>query len=403
MAIHIVVPQSATGFSAMALAAKLSFADLQSRRRDLAANFAPSIVEFLTGRLGLAQEETGGVAAMTSGRTWHVMPHVGVITLRDPDDGLMQEISRRPDVLATAEDFEVSLVEPTSCTCDCAVDTWHLSTIRADRRPGTGKGITVGVLDTGVDPTHAELKGKVTRWQDFTADGDAIPAAPHDKDARGHGTHVCGLIAGRDVGVAPGADVAVACVLPQSRKGRFSQVAGGMNWLASLALDEEDPLDVRVVCMSFGTPGKYDPILKQAVRRMWQSEILLVGAIGNQRKGKHSSPGNYREVLGVGATDRRDKVPAFSGGGQVAEEDGITKPDLCAPGCAVTSCMPGNAYEAVSGTSASAPIVAGAAAAFLSAQPQMSAESLRTLVLSNTRDVGQPTERMGRGRFEFVP
>ena len=98
-------------------------------------------------------------------------------------------------------------------------DLWHLSTIgletaRQQGFSGTGADVTIAVLDTGIDPTHPELSGSIANAYTFdVAQWKAMPMNP-PRDTDGHGTHVAGLICGKKVGVAPGANVLSGVMIP---------------------------------------------------------------------------------------------------------------------------------------------------------------------------------------------
>ncbi|MEW6034761.1 MAG: S8 family serine peptidase, partial [Chloroflexota bacterium] len=231
----------------------------------------------------------------------------------------------------------------------------------------TGGGVKVAVLDTGVDPLHPDLAGKIGAFQEFDGSGFPIVSPPHDSDI--HGTHVSGTIAGgsasgMDIGVAPGALLWEGLVLPEG-SGTWTQVMAGMQW----AIDE----GVDVVNMSFGPPGGgYIDVLIPPVRAMAAAGIVPVGAIGNDGPGYTGSPGNILESWGIGAVDSSGTVASFSGGEVVDKSwfdspppewpPSYVKPDLSAPGVDVYSSIPGGGWGYLSGTSMATPHVAGAAA-----------------------------------------
>ena len=105
----------------------------------------------------------------------------------------------------------------------------------------SGKGVKVGVLDTGVDASHPDLQGKVADWAEFDSNGEEVPnSQPHDT-AR-HGTHVAGTIAGgrssgRWIGMAPDAKLAVAIALDGVQGGTDAQVLAGIDWAVDRGVD----------------------------------------------------------------------------------------------------------------------------------------------------------------------
>lgn len=245
---------------------------------------------------------------------------------------------------------------------------WHLKQIgRQPPLSGTGDGILVGVLDTGIDSTHQEFTGKTVHFQEF--DGVGRRVAGPTRDAGQHGTHVSGLIAGATCGVARDADLAVAAVLttPTSRglTGSLVQVFNGLNWLLTHPF-RPDRVGVDVVNASLG--GGHNLYLRGAIQNaLAVPAVLVIASVGNSGrlgKGNCGSPGDYPEVVGVGATDRADVVADFSDW-----DDPWPKPDLCAPGQDVYSSVPGSAYALMSGTSMASPITCGIAAVLLGQNP----------------------------------
>lgn len=290
---------------------------------------------------------------------------------------------------------------------------WHLASIQHDiaRQKGlTGANVLVGVLDTGIDASHRELAGRLTdgRFAEFDKNGRRVASAPHDKFT--HGTHVSALIAGRTVGVAPGATLAVACVLTVSTArgpaGYLTQIARGLDWLLSTPFrgPDADP-GVDIVNGSIGGIG-YDAFLYTPLAQARLAlGTMFIGAIGNSGQygvNHHGSPGNYDIAVGVGAIDEDLHVAAFSDWGTVSEHPGVAKPDLCAPGCAIWSAVPGGDYERMDGTSMATPLVTGATALLLERDPSLSL-SVATLqrqlfALTSTPPSGP---RAGRGRLDL--
>ena len=144
----------------------------------------------------------------------------------------------------------------------------------------SGKGVKVGVLDTGVDASHPDLQGKVADWAEFDSNGEEVPnSQPHDT-AR-HGTHVAGTIAGgrssgRWIGMAPDAKLAVAIALDGVQGGTDAQVLAGIDWAVDRGVD--------VLNMSLGglTLGPEVPsTYTEAILTSLRAGIPLVTAIGN--------------------------------------------------------------------------------------------------------------------------
>ena len=284
-----------------------------------------------------------------------------------------------------------------------------------------GKGVKVGVLDTGVDAEHPDLKGKVANWAEFGPDGRRVTGSTaHDSDR--HGTHVCGTIAGGDasgtwIGVAPEAKLAVGLVLDGEKGGSDAQVLAGIDWV----LDH----GVHVISMSLGglviepeTPGTYT----RAIVECFLRGVPVVAAIGNEGDGTGGSPGNDLFALAVGATDADDNVAGFSSGRTqyVTQSDVIRpellplpypKPELAAPGVAVQSSVPGGQWAAFSGTSMATPHASGAVALLLAATANLSgvADDNRVgvvldLLIGGVTELGESGQdhRYGFGRIDVL-
>lgn len=247
---------------------------------------------------------------------------------------------------------------------------WHLDAVAArsaHSRGITGSGVWIGVVDTGIDAEHPEFAERSILFAEIGAElgmriehdnlGQRIKVLPHDPV--GHGTHVAGLLVGKTVGIAPGASLAVAKVT-SNRRITHAAAEGGIDWLATVERPDGER-GVDVLNLSFGFKG-YDSGLRRLIARLRRIGVEVVASIGNQGPGKHSSPGNYAVVLGVGALDQQGQPWARCGGGLIPQEGGIHKPDYYAPGVGVYSCLPGGVYGAKSGTSMASPIVTGVVA-----------------------------------------
>lgn len=229
-----------------------------------------------------------------------------------------------------------------------------------------GKGVTVAVLDTGVQADHPEFGGKqvVGGFTFDLATGLAVAQTPC-VDTDTHGTHVAGLICGRTVGIAPEALVLSGVMIPGGR----GSVAG---FLIAMAWAAQKP-EVQIVHLSAGLPG-YVPEMRDAIDTLRACGVLVVAAIGNDGRNLTRSPGNFAEVLSVGSfgvnVNGRPRQSPFSSTGQmVVESHSYSVPRAIAPGEDIWSCVPGGGYEAWSGTSMAAPQISGVAARLIERNP----------------------------------
>ena len=207
------------------------------------------------------------------------------------------------------EDFDLELVAPSPADDEVTESAseigWHieaikLRTARDSGFSGTGAGVGVAVLDTGVAAVD-ELEGRITASYEFD---DALePVNISAKDTDGHGTGVAALIAGKTVGVAPGADIVNFITIPH-RTGTYS------NFLLAAEFIAGQP-EISVANISAGILS-WEPRIKPGIRALLDTYILPVVAVGNEGANSSRSPGNYSEVLSVGACREDGRVWAGS-------------------------------------------------------------------------------------------
>lgn len=274
----------------------------------------------------------------------------------------------------------------------------------------TGKGIKVGLLDTGVDADHPALKGKVDKFVMFEMDGTKVDSKPFDNV--GHGTHCAGIIAGSDPkkkngpGVAPDVKLIVGSVLPNG-SGMFAQVLGGMEWILDPDGNPKTDDAPDIVSMSLGgVPDAEMTVVADAFQRQG---VCLVASIGNDGPGSVGSPGSIPSVYSVGSYDVNRKI-AYSSSGAVVDWDmdpyhdlTVTKPDIAAPGVSIYSCYPGGDYVKMSGTSMACPHVAGCAALLLQAKPDLSSVDVGYVLSKTADDLGMKgwDSRWGNGAINI--
>ncbi len=209
-----------------------------------------------------------------------------------------------------------------------------------------GEGIKVGVIDTGVDYNHIELKNRIKDGINTITGGDFA-------DDNGHGTHICGIIAAEKngvgvVGVAPKAELYVAKAFSADGKSNFAAIEKAINWLMQK--------DVNVVNMSFSS-DVCGPSYTSLIQRMHKSGISIICAAGNEGELGDNTigyPARFAETVAVSAVDVNKHIASFSSKGTSAE--------ICAAGIDIYSTYPGGGYAVLSGTSMAAPIITGAVA-----------------------------------------
>lgn len=277
-------------------------------------------------------------------------------------------------------------------------ELWHLQEIGlldARRRKFglTGDGVVVGVLDTGVADVP-EISGRILENRVFNQTLlDYETAEITDTDW--HGTHVAGLIAGRSVGVAPGSKIVSLTMIP-NRVGSFS------HYVFALEHAQARP-EIQILNMSAGKSGQH-PQMRNMARIAQRLDVLCVMAIGNNGVNTNCSPGNYPEVISVGAFDSHRRVWASSSGGAIIW-DGMQypTPTLVAPGVDVVSSLPDGSYRAESGTSMATPIVTGLAALLIEKHPDITVHQLREEILSACVSLDLDVGRQGAGVVQIPP
>lgn len=237
----------------------------------------------------------------------------------------------------------------------------------------TGTGVSVAVLDTGVDDTHTELNGRVSAGKSCIS-SEPDPTA----DGHGHGTHVSGTVAGTSVGVAPGATIVPVKVLDSSGSGDWATVMCGVDYVTANAST------IKVANMSLGgssseSGGCSSSTLHTAICNSVAAGVSYMVSSGNDsRDASGYVPAKYPAVMTVSAFSDLDGVrdPADGsecvGFGRWKDCDETfarfsnygTIVDIMAPGVRIYSSVPGG-YDTYSGTSMSAPHVAGVAALVL--------------------------------------
>ncbi|MET0523391.1 MAG: S8 family serine peptidase [Nocardioides sp.] len=267
-----------------------------------------------------------------------------------------------------------------------------------------GTGVTVAVLDTGVDAEHPDLAGQVGAEENFS-NSDTV------QDGFGHGTHVAATIAGTGAGsdglrkgVAPGATILSGKVLDDGGSGWESDIIAGMEWAVGAGAD--------VVNLSLGggpTDGT-DPLSVALNELSDTSDTLFVVSAGNDGPGASTvgTPGSADRALTVGAVDRDESLADFSSRGPRLGDLAI-KPDITAPGVDIAAARASGTtmgtpvdalYTRASGTSMAAPHVAGAAALMAAQHPTWTGDQLKDGLVSTARPGDLTEYEQGGGRVD---
>jgi thermitase len=257
---------------------------------------------------------------------------------------------------------------------------WGLTRIQASQAwdvTTSNSGVTIAILDTGIDASHEDLAAKVVAVQNFTTSGTA-------DDNYGHGTHVAGIAAAstnNTVGVA-GAGYSASLmngkVLDDTGSGYYSWIISGIKWAADNGAE--------VINMSLGGSGG-STALKAAIDYAWGKGVVVVAAAGNSGSSAPSYPAYYSNCIAVAATDTNDVKASWS-------NYGSSWVDVAAPGVGIYSTLPDHAnqmggtnYGSLSGTSMATPFVAGQAALIWATSYGTSATSVRNRIESTADPV----------------
>jgi subtilisin family serine protease len=282
-----------------------------------------------------------------------------------------------------------------------------------------GAGVMVGVLDTGVDADHVELRRK-------RIDFRYVPLNPsYNKvrecrgfDVDGHGTHVSGIIAGKSVGLAPDVDLMVASVIEsETLKTSLERIVVALDWMLSHFQRDENLEKTTIINMSLGflphwLTGTEAETVMNGIRIIISTlvadfDVLPVVAIGNDGPGMMRAPGFFPETLSVGAVDDSLNPAPFSGGG-LSTITGDPEPNIAGLGVDVLSSLERTVdrrslYAKMSGTSMAAPYVTGIAALYASADSTLSGAALRQKLIGSALPLPWPANRVGAGLARFVP
>ena len=404
--------------------------ELVRRSNEIPNSLIPVIVQTEHG----LKEKQRALVGKSGGTIKHDLPLIKGFSANLPVS-VLKELAEDDEVTRISYDSEVHVCLETATAAINAPATWL--------QGFTGKGITVAVIDTGIYP-HPDLtqpSNRIIAFKDFINK----KSLPYDDN--GHGTHVAGIIAGNGgmsngqyKGVAPQANLVGVKVLNSAGTGSTSDVIAGIQWV----LDNQSTYGIRVINLSLGAPATesytIDP-LSQAAEAVWKAGLVVVTAAGNTGPATSTitTPGINPSVITVGAVDDRgtatyqdDVIADFSSRGPTI--DGLSKPDLVAPGVDITSLAsdttylpkkdsgsggkPGKAaqantqgkptqttmsnyYVTMSGTSMATPMLAGTAAVLLEQNPTWSPDEMKKQLTNSAVDLGFVSNEQGAGMVKL--
>jgi serine protease AprX len=342
----------------------------------------------------------------------------------DVPDRALPRLRRAAAVRLVARDAQMTLsADPTpaqALAASAATMVGGAGLAPLDALGINGAGVGVALIDSGVVPVAGFAgSNRLVYGPDFSKEGHKRWLA--NLDTFGHGTHLAGIIAGRDpltgvTGVAPQARLVSVKVAGADGETSLARVLGALDWVRRNAA----ALNIRVVNLSLGIdePEGYerDP-LAWAAEQMWRSGVVVVAAAGNQGAAAQrlDLPAGDPYVLAVGATDTFGTVdPADDRVAPFSSRDAVRPPDVVAPGTNIVSArVPGSAldrefpqarvgeyYFRGSGTSQAAALVSGVVARLLGARPELTPDQLKVLVMAGAVDLADPRPADGAGRID---
>lgn len=312
---------------------------------------------------------------------------------------IIDKIAQRSEVERIEENYLIYLepfrIEEDVITTPPGLPIWNIRRIGAPEAWAAGyngQGIVIGFIDTGVDANHPALKDNFTGFW-FDPVNDSL----NPYDDCGHGTHTVGTACGKlNIGVAPGAKFMMAKVFGSANNAATVEaIHRAFEWYAEM----ENPPEI--ISNSWGCANKYDLTFWQDILTIRSLGIIPVFSIGNGGTWYIGAPGNFPNVIAVGATTKEDSVTDWSSRGPAPSDTApwnniiywprsdwyYIKPNISGPGNHIFSSLPGGVYGHLSGTSMSCPNVAGCLAILLQKYPDLTFEEIYSILVDNASKV----------------
>jgi subtilisin family serine protease len=323
-------------------------------------------------RAGLSDAEFDKALATQGGKAVGRLGNLDIYVVSLPptasEQAVANALAHHPNVKFAEVD---RLVAPAFTPNDADYGSeWHLQTINAPVAWNTsvGSGVTVAILDSGIDATHPDLVGQLVPGWNFY-DNNSNTA-----DVNGHGTMVAGVVAARGnnsigvAGVAWGAKLMPVRVSDASGTGTLSAFANGLTYAADHG--------ARIANLSF--PVQSSQSTQAAAQYFVNKGGVVFNSAGNYAALDSTPPSN--SLVSVSATGSTDILASWSSYGPYV--------DLSAPGVGIWTTSLGGGYSSVSGTSFSSPLSAGVAALMMSVNPSLAPSQIVSLMESTAVDLG---------------
>ena len=375
---HFGVPAVAAALRALVLAVLtvvgvVAHAQLPDQRGKPAATWVKGHI-LVQPRAGLSPADFDNALATQGGKAVGRLGNLDIYVVSLPpaasEQAAANALSHHPNVKFAEVD---RLVAPAFIPNDADfASEWHLQTINAPIawNSSVGAGVTVAILDSGIDPTHPDLVGQLVPGWNFY-DNNSNTA-----DVYGHGTLVAGVVAALGnngigvAGVAWGAKLMPVRVTDTSGIGTLSAFANGLTYAADHG--------ARIANLSF--PVQSSSSTQAAAQYFVNKGGVVFNSAGNY--GALDSTPASNSLVSVSATANTDVLASWSSYGPYV--------DLSAPGVGIWTTSLGGGYSAVSGTSFSSPLSAGVAALMMSANPSLPPSQIVSLLESTAVDLGTP-------------
>jgi subtilisin len=262
---------------------------------------------------------------------------------------------------------------------------WGVKRIQAPQAwvYSTGNQIGIGVIDTGIDYSHPDLRGAIGKGINL------IHRNMPPVDDNGHGTHIAGTIAAASnhsgiTGVAPQAIIHPVKSFDKSGSAFVSDIIAGMEWCVQNKIP--------VINMSFGMK-RYSKSLEDTVRNVARAGISIVASSGNDGfRSKVDYPAGFRQTISVGAVNERNKIAPFSNRGKLI--------DIYAPGNRIYSTWLYGRYHEMSGTSMATSHVSGVVALMLARRPGLTPLQVKQILRKQAVLATRGTN--GKGQIKMV-
>ncbi|HOP40570.1 MAG TPA: S8 family serine peptidase [Geobacteraceae bacterium] len=326
-------------------------------------------------RAGTAKKKIDEALSGLGATTVEEIQQIRVKRIKVPAQALekvMAALAKNPNVKFVEKNF---ILQAASTPNDSSYPSqWHLPKISAplawDITTGSTE-ISIAIADTGVDPDHPDLAGKLLTGYNF------VLGSTDTHDFYGHGTKVAGAaaaISNNSLGVAGVAwtnPIVPLVITDSSGYATYSAIAGAITYAADKG--------IRIVNLSFAGPSS-SITLQNAIDYAWNKGTILFASAGNYGTSTIQYPAACNHAVAVTATTSTDTLASFSSYG-----DWVT---VSAPGSSILTTSNGGGYSSVSGTSFSSPITAGLGAIILSSNPNLSASQVVDIIKQNADDLG---------------